>query len=96
MRVEPHALAFARRQHEVAYAVARFHHARGLELGQRLAHHGAADVIAANQLRLGGQLVSLMQQALADLLPELLRQQIGQAAAAAAGLAAQRRPVRRR
>ncbi|MNY26274.1 hypothetical protein D3C86_1601120 [compost metagenome] len=95
MCIEQQPRAFACRQHKSAYAMARLHQTRGLQLGQRLAHHRAAHVIAAHQFRLGRKLVALVQQTLTDLLAKIFRQQIGQAAAAAAGLAAQCRPVRR-
>ncbi|MNT64974.1 hypothetical protein D3C72_2029220 [compost metagenome] len=72
----------------------RLHQAGRLQLGQRLAHDGAADIVAAHQFRLGGQLVAFTQQALADLGFKLFGQQVGQVAAAPVGLVAQGASVR--
>ena len=95
-RAEHGACALTRGQHKRAYAMAGLDQPRRLQFGQGFAHHGAADVIAAHEFGLGGQLVPLMQQALADLVLELLGQQIRQTAAALAGFAAQRVPLRQR
>ena len=51
---------------EAADAVACFHQARGLQFGDRFAHHRAADAEAPHQFGLGGQLVARLQRAVAD------------------------------
>ncbi len=88
MGAEHHARCAAGGQHKGADAMLGFHQTRGLQLGQRLAHDRAADIVVAYQLGLGRQLVALLQQALADLVFKLFRQQIGQTAAAFGGPAA--------
>ncbi|MNZ99015.1 hypothetical protein D3C78_1183240 [compost metagenome] len=93
MGVEQRARTLPRRQHKSAYAMPGVDQPGGLQLGERFAHHRAADVVTAHQLGLGGQLVPFLQQALADLVPKLFRQEVRQAAAAATDPAAQRRAI---
>ncbi|MCY1540978.1 hypothetical protein D9M68_766500 [compost metagenome] len=65
-------LLLARRHHEGADAVARFHQARGLQPRNGFAHHGAAHVETAHQLGLGGQLVAGTQAAFTDVAAQRL------------------------
>ena len=56
-----------RLDHKSADAVARFHQARGLELGDRLADDGPADVKPGHEFDFGGQLVARLELPLADI-----------------------------
>ena len=64
-------------------AVAGFHLTGGLQTGNRLADHGAADAMGFHDRRLGGQLVATLEQAITDLLAQHRHQFLGEAAALA-------------
>ncbi|EWS53208.1 hypothetical protein X551_03996 [Methylibium sp. T29] len=70
--------------HEGADAVPGGHQPAGLELGDRLAHHGAADAELRHDRRLGGQLVAGGQAAVADAVPQRVDQLERERAGAAA------------
>ncbi|MCY1251694.1 hypothetical protein D9M72_654870 [compost metagenome] len=55
-----------------------------LQLGQRLAHHGAAHAVGLHDGRLGRQLVAGAQRLAADLLAQVFHQPVRQAARALA------------
>ena len=68
-------------QHKGAHTMVRLHEARGLQLGQGLTHHRAADAIDLHDGRLGGQLVTGAQLLVADLVTQVVHQCVGQAPA---------------
>jgi hypothetical protein len=67
----------AARGDEGAHAVARLHQPRRLQLGERLAHDGAAHGEALDHLRLGRQAIAGTQHPLADLARELRHHALG-------------------
>ncbi|MOA51134.1 hypothetical protein D3C78_1742430 [compost metagenome] len=64
--------------------MAGFHQAGGLQPRQRLAHHGTTDALFFHDRRLGGQLLTTLDQPVADTLRQLGHQLLGQAALLAA------------
>jgi len=80
-----HVRRVQQRGNKSANAVARLHQLRGLQSGNGLAHHRAADLVSLHQRRFGGQFFPRRQQAAADFAGELVKQQRGQIAPAAAG-----------
>ncbi|KAB2900089.1 MAG: hypothetical protein F9K35_07420, partial [Burkholderiaceae bacterium] len=76
--VEPEHGGGARREHEGAHAMVGLHEARGLELGQGLAHHGAAHTELGHDRGLGGELVARCEPAAVDAVAQRLRDFQGQ------------------
>ena len=80
LRRQPERRRIAQADDEGADAVPRLHQARGLQLGDGLAHHGAADAELGHELGLGGQLVAGRQPAVADAVAQRFHQFQRQAA----------------
>ena len=74
----------AQANHEGADAVPRLDQAGGLQPGDRLPHHGAADPELLHDGRLGRQLLALRQRAVADAAGKRVHHVVGEAAGATA------------